>query len=164
MNNQCKLNTLTKSSHVELSQWLVFRLGDDMYAHNVIQLQEVLGNKAILPTSDAPKWISGVIHLRGNLIKIIDIRLCFQLPHRPITDDTRIVIMSNGQHQFGFIVDAICEVIYLTMSEIDSAPLNLPYQMLGNCIQGTVNRDDNALILVDMTQLLSVDEWEENHH
>lgn len=144
----------------EVLQWVTYRLDEETYGINVMQVQEVLRYTEIAPVPGAPDYVMGIINLRGNVVTVIDTRARFGLPSSEITDNSRIVIIESDEHVVGILVDSVAEVVYLRSSEIDSAP-NVGTEESAKFIQGVSNRDNELLILVDLNKLLSDDEWDD---
>lgn len=144
----------------EVLQWVTYRLGEETYGINVMQVQEVLRYTEIAPVPGAPDYVLGIINLRGNVVTVIDTRSRFGLPPSETTDNTRIVIIESDEQVVGILVDSVAEVVYLKTSEIDSAP-NVGTEESAKFIQGVSNRDGELLILVDLNKLLTDDEWDE---
>ena len=141
-------------------QWVTFRLANETYGINVMQVQEVLRFSDIAPVPGAPPYVLGIINLRGNVVTVIDTCQRFGLPPIEITDNTRIVIIETNQQVIGILVDAVAEVVYLKQSEIESTP-NVGNEESAKFIQGVSHREDELLILVDLNKLLGEEEWDE---
>ncbi|MFN4289867.1 MAG: chemotaxis protein CheW [Permianibacter sp.] len=141
-------------------QWVTFRLGNETYGINVMQVQEVLRYTDIAPVPGAPVYVLGIINLRGNVVTVIDTCQRFGLAPIEVTDNTRIVIIEADQQVIGILVDSVAEVVYLRSSEIESAP-NVGNDESAKFIQGVANRNGELLILVDLNKLLSDNEWAE---
>lgn len=144
----------------EVLQWVTFKLEQETYGINVMQVQEVLRYTEIAPVPGAPDYVLGIINLRGNVVTVIDTRSRFGLAAAEITDNTRIVIIEAEKQVIGILVDSVAEVVYLKVSEIDVAP-NVGNEESAKFIQGVSNREGELLILVDLNKLLSDDEWDE---
>ena len=144
----------------QILQWVTYRLGDETYGINVMQVQEVLRYSEIAPVPGAPDYVLGIINLRGNVVTVIDTRARFGLPPEEVTDNTRVVIIESDEQVVGILVDSVAEVVYLKSSEIDSAP-NVGTEESAKFIQGASNREGELLILVDLNKLLSDDEWDD---
>lgn len=160
MSNNRSANKATADSNDEVLQWVTYRLGDETYGINVMQVQEVLRYTEIAPVPGAPDYVLGIINLRGNVVTVIDTRARFGLPPSDVTDNTRIVIIESDEQVVGILVDSVAEVVYLRSSEIESAP-NVGTEESAKFIQGVSNREGELLILVDLNKLLSDDEWDE---
>jgi purine-binding chemotaxis protein CheW len=147
-------------SNDEVLQWVTFKLEEETYGINVMQVQEVLRYTEIAPVPGAPSYVLGIINLRGNVVTVIDTRARFGLMGAEVTDNSRIVIIEAEKQVIGILVDSVAEVVYLRSSEIDSAP-NIGTEESAKFIQGVSNRDGELLILVDLNKLLNDDEWDE---
>lgn len=139
-------------------QWVTFRLDDETYGINVMQVQEVLRYTEITPVPGAPSYVLGIINLRGNVVTVIDTRQRFGLSPAPITDNTRIVIIEVDRQVVGILADSVAEVVYLRQSEIETAP-NVGNEESAKFIQGVCNKNGELLILVDLEKMMSDDEW-----
>ncbi len=155
-----KTTTTNAPDKDQVLQWVTYRLGEETYGINVMQVQEVLRYTEIAPVPGAPDYVLGIINLRGNVVTVIDTRARFGLMPADTTDNTRIVIIESDEQVVGILVDSVAEVVYLKSSEIDSAP-NVGTEESAKFIQGVSNRDGELLILVDLNKLLSDDEWDE---
>ncbi len=143
-----------------VTQWVTFRLEEEVYGVNVMQVQEVLRMTDIAPVPGAPSYVLGIINLRGNVVTVMDTRSRFALPPHEADDATRIVIIEAEDQVVGIMVDSVAEVVYLKQSDIEVAP-NVGNEESSRYIQGVANRADGLLILVDLDKLLTDDEWKE---
>ncbi|EIW90309.1 chemotaxis protein CheW [Alishewanella agri BL06] len=141
-------------------QWVTFRLQEETYGINVMQVQEVLRYTEIAPVPGSPDYVLGIINLRGNVVTVIDTRARFGLPPAEVSDNTRIVIIEAEKQVIGILVDSVAEVVYLKQSEIDNAP-NVGTDESARFIQGVANREGELLILVDLNKMLNDEEWDE---
>ena len=144
----------------EIIQLVTFRLKDETYGINVMQVQEVLRISEIAPVPGAPNYVLGIINLRGNVVTVIDTRTRFGLPMTERDDASRIVIIESEQQVVGILVDSVAEVVELRQSEIDQAP-SVGNEESARYIQGVASRDEDLLIVVDLNKLLSEEEWSE---
>ena len=160
MSDERRSSKNKKDENDEVLQWVTFKLENETYGINVMQVQEVLRYSEIAPVPGAPLYVLGIINLRGNVVTVIDTRSRFGLESCDITDNTRVVVIESEKQVIGILVDSVAEVVYLKASEIDEAP-NVGNDESAQFIQGVSNRDGELLILVDLDKLLSDDEWDE---
>ena len=151
-----------KAAEDPVLQWVTFRLENESYGINVMQVQEVLRYTEIAPVPGAPPYVLGIINLRGNVVTVIDPRQRFGLPTSDTTDQTRIVIIEAENQVVGILVDAVAEVVYLRQSEIETTP-NVGNEESAKFIQGVCHKNDELLILVDLEKLMTDEEWTELH-
>jgi purine-binding chemotaxis protein CheW len=143
-----------------LIQLVTFRLEDETYGINVMQVQEVLRVSEIAPVPGAPDYVLGIINLRGNVVTVIDTRSRFGLSSTELDDASRIVIIESDQQVVGILVDSVAEVVELRTSQIDPAP-NVGNEESSRYIQGVATLGDRLLIVVDLNRLLTETEWAE---
>ena len=78
MNDKTTSNNSPEKDQV--LQWVTYRLGDETYGINVMQVQEVLRYTEIAPVPGAPDYVLGIINLRGNVVTVIDTRARLLIP------------------------------------------------------------------------------------
>ena len=108
-------NVVENLAEGEVLQWVTFRLDNETYGINVMQVQEVLRYSDIAPVPGAPNYVLGIVNLRGNVVTVLDTRLRFGLPSAELTDNSRIVIIEAEKQVIGILVDSVAEVVYLTL-------------------------------------------------
>ncbi|HEV8077549.1 MAG TPA: chemotaxis protein CheW [Marinobacter sp.] len=142
----------------EVLQYVTFRLDDETYGINVMQIQEVLRYSEIAPVPGSPDYVLGIINLRGNVVTVIDTRRRFGLNDADVTDSSRIVVMESADQVMGILVDSVAEVVYLKSSEIETAP-NVGSEESARFIQGVCNKNGELIILVEFDKMLTDHEW-----
>ena len=153
-------NSSAHSTDDPILQWVTFRLDNETYGINVMQVQEVLRYTEIAPVPGAPSHVLGIINLRGNVVTVIDTRECFGLQSAQVDDSTRVVIMEIDKQVIVILVDSVAEVVYLRQSEIETAP-NVGNKDAAKFIQGVCNKNGELLILVELEKMMSDEEWSE---
>ncbi len=143
-----------------IMQWVTFRLGDEKYGINVMQVQEVLRITEIAPVPGSPSYVLGIINLRGNVVTVIDTRNRFGLMSKETDDSSRVVIIETEDHIIGILVDSVAEVVELRASEMENAP-NVGNEESSKYIQGVTSTENELLILVDLNKFLSDETKEE---
>jgi purine-binding chemotaxis protein CheW len=138
----------------ELLRWVTFRLADEAYGINVMQVQEVLRITDVAPVPGAPHFVMGIINLRGNVVTVLDMRKLLSLMPGEITDHSRIMVIESGNVTVGLLVDSVAEVVNISASQIDPAP-NVGNDDSSRYIQGVYSRKEEILILIDLNKLIS---------
>ena len=153
------MNQTVQSVGDTISQWVTFRLENETYGIDVLQVQEVLRVSEIAPVPGAPDHVLGIINLRGNVVTVVDARTRFTLPYREVDDASRIIVADIHDKVIGLLVDSVSEVAYLRKSQIESAP-NVGNEGKTRFVLGVAHRDREMLILVDLSKLLNAVELE----
>jgi purine-binding chemotaxis protein CheW len=154
------VNTAAQVQDNTILRWVTFRLDQEKYGINVMQVQEVLRVTEIAPVPGAPEYVLGIINLRGNVVTVIDTRKRFGLEPRELDDAARIVIVESNDQVVGIMVDSVAEVVDLKVSEVEAAP-NVGTEDSSRFIQGVASQDGELLVIVDLNKLLTDEEWEE---
>jgi purine-binding chemotaxis protein CheW len=139
-----------------VSQWVTFRLGDEIYGIDVLQVQEVLRITEISPVPGAPHYVLGIINLRGNVVTVIDARNRFGLPPKETDDASRIIVVDAFDKVVGLLVDNVSEVAYVPNSQIEVGP-NVGADDGNKFVSGVSNRDGDLLIMVDLAKLINTE-------
>jgi len=75
------------------SLFLVFRIGNERYALQAIEVAEVLPRLPLKPIAKAPDWVAGVFAYRGAVVPVIDLSaLTFGEPAQ-VRTSTRLVLV-----------------------------------------------------------------------
>lgn len=150
------MNAAVQQRESQFNRWVTFRLADEIYGINVMQVQEVLRMTEIAPVPGAPGCVLGIINLRGNVVTVVDARELFGLSRNDNTDQTRIMIVEINKLIVGLLVDSVAEVVNIQNSEIDSAP-SIGNEDSSRYIQGVYSKSGEILILVDLNRLMGAD-------
>lgn len=145
----------------ETSQYITFKLGDELFAINVAQVREVLEISQITKVPTAPEYMRGVVNVRGKAIPVVDLRLKFGLPSIENTVNTRIVVMEVAVDDeitvVGGIADSVHEVIELEAGQINPPP-RIAMRWRTELIRGMGRRGDEFTIILDINAVFSFDE------
>jgi purine-binding chemotaxis protein CheW len=145
----------------ETRQYLTFKLGNEVFATDVAQVREVLDLTSITKVPRTPEFMAGVINLRGSVVPVVDLRLCFEMPKTVSTRNTCIVVVEvilNGEATvIGALADSVEEVIDLEPEQIQPAP-RIGTQIRVDFIKGMGKRDNNFVMILDIDRVFSADE------
>jgi purine-binding chemotaxis protein CheW len=136
-------------------QFIIFRLGDQEYGLPIAAVDEVARPPdQITRLPKAPAFIDGVINLRGSVVPIVDLRRRFELPSQEQGPARRILVVSLGAGQTGFMVDQVSEVLKVHADAIRPSPDLSSEQM--RLIGRVVNLEEQGrmILLLDPEQLL----------
>jgi len=141
----------------ELLQLVSFKIGDEEYGVDILEVQEINRMTEITRVPRSPGFVEGVINLRGKVIPIIDLRKRFRMEPKERDKDSRIVVVSIDGQVMGMIVDAVLEVLRLQTDTIEPPP-DIATTVDSAYIQGVAKLDDRLLILIDLTRVFSESE------
>ena len=151
-------NIVEEAIAADLNQYLTFILADEEYGVDILQVQEIKGWDSVTEIPNTPEYIQGVINLRGTIVPIIDLRLCFDLPKQEYSNMTVVIVLNiqseSGIRTMGFVVDAVSEVYNIDLTELKEAP-DFGSHIDSNYINGLATVDEKMLILLDMDKLIN---------
>ena len=139
------------------NRYLTFRVGEEDYGIEIVYVTEIVGMQNITEVPDMPEFVKGVINLRGQVIPVIDVRICFKLKSREYDDRTCVVVVNIGKNAIGLIVDTVNEVINIAEDQV-SLPPKMHGTDSGRYIQGLGKVGDKVKILLDVQKLLMGDD------
>ena len=151
---------ITEEKIDEESQWVTFSLAKEIYGIRVLKVQEIQRHSEISSIPGASPHVLGIINLRGEVICVIDTCAKFGLPDFEITDNTRIIILEADKSVIGLLVDGVDEVLTIKQSEMNSAP-NVGSNESAPFIESVCNRNNKLLILLNVENILTNEEWRE---
>ena len=142
-------------------QLVIFKIGDEEFGVNIHQVKEIVRLVPITPIPRAPKFIEGVVNLRGQILAVMDLAKRLELPSRPRSEKTRIIVVEVEDNTVGMIVDEVTEVLRLPLEKIEKTPQIVESEIEQKYIKGVGKLDERLLIIIDLANILSLEEKEE---
>ena len=145
----------------ESTQFLTFRLGDEIYALDIGKVREVLDFTGATTVPRMPDFMRGVINLRGSVVPVVDLRLKFGMSRTESTVNTCTIIaeveVDGDRTVLGCLADSVQEVLDLEAGSI-SPPPRIGTKLRTEFIKGMGKRDDRFITLMDIDRVFSGEE------
>ncbi len=145
----------------ETTQYLTFKLGNEVYALDIGKVREVLDFTTVTKVPRTPDFMRGVINLRGSVVPVVDLRLKFGMSATEKTVNTCVIItevtVDGDTTVLGALADSVQEVIDLMPSDISAAP-KIGTRLRTEFIRGMGKRDDKFIIILDIDKVFSAEE------
>ncbi len=139
---------------VAAREYLTFRLDQEEYGIDILQVQEIRGYEPPTRIANAPAFIKGVVNLRGTIVPIVDMRLKFNCSKAEYNSFTVVIILNMRQRVVGIVVDSVSDVMELQPDAIRSAP-DIDSAIDSGSITGLGSVGERMLILLDIEKLMS---------
>jgi purine-binding chemotaxis protein CheW len=97
---------------------LEFLLTYETYAIEMRWVAETYPLKDLTPLPCTPPFVAGIINVRGRILSVIDIRKFFDLPEKGLSDLNRVIIVHNGEMEFGILADEILGTRSIPLTEV----------------------------------------------
>ena len=133
---------------------LVFVLGGEEYAVDILKVQEIRGYEKVTPIPAAPAYLKGVVNLRGIIVPVIDMRIKFGLADPRYDSFTVVIILRVGGRVIGIVVDAVSDVVQLAASEVKPAPA-LGSVVDSGFLAGLATPGGRMILLLEIEKFLS---------
>ncbi len=139
-------------------QYLSFMLAGEQYGVDVARVQEIKGWDSVTRVPSTPRYLLGVINLRGAIVPVIDLKIRFHLEQAPYGAATVIVVVrvpaARGERTVGLVVDAMNSVHDIAPSGIRPPP-SLPGTVNDAFIEGIAVDGDQLMLLLDVETLVT---------
>lgn len=135
-------------------QLVVFDLGREIYGVDIASVQEIIRMQDITRVPRAPRFVEGVINLRGKVIPVVDLRRRFGLAVADHTRTSRIVVVDIGDHTIGMVVDGVSEVLRITEACIEP-PSPVVTTLDSDYLRGIAKLEERLVILLELDRILS---------
>jgi purine-binding chemotaxis protein CheW len=145
----------------EQSQYLTFLLGGEMFAIGILAIKEIIEFDKLTTVPMMPRFVRGVINLRGAVVPVIDLSARFGRAATMASKRTCIVIVEiaaeEGAQVVGVLVDAVNEVLDIPAAEVEPSPA-FGARVRSDFIAGMGKVDGSFVIILNVDHVLSATE------
>jgi purine-binding chemotaxis protein CheW len=142
----------------EENKFLQFEIDGEFYGVDILKVREINGMMDITAVPQTPRFMKGLINLRGKVVPVIDLRLKFGLAESNYDERTSIIVIEfksiHGQVQMGMVVDTVSEVVSLSGRHIEPAP-NFGVRLKSEYILGMAKVKNRVIIILDIDLILT---------
>jgi purine-binding chemotaxis protein CheW len=154
--------TVTREREVvEQEQYLTFLLAGEEYAISILEVKEIIEYDTVTAVPKTPKWIRGVINLRGSVVPVVDLGVKFGMGERLVTKTSCIIIVEGCVESqntlMGVMADAVSQVMDIAAGEIQQVPA-FGTRIKVDYLQGMAQLGKKFVLLLDIDKVLSADE------
>jgi purine-binding chemotaxis protein CheW len=139
-----------------VSLHVAFRVGAADYAVPASQVLHLESFERATHVPGAPAYVAGLVHVRGRVVPVVDLRARFGLPATERTADHRIVVVQNGQRVAGLLVDTAREVLNIDDAAFEKPPDVIEEQSSG-FVTGIATVAKRLFLLVDVSRIIGED-------
>jgi len=135
-------------------EFLTFRLGGEEYGIDILKVQEIRSYEAPTRIANAPRFVKGVINLRGVIVPIMDMRERLGCDRADFNEFTVVIVLGVRGRVVGAVVDSVSDVMELPANLIRPAP-EMGSSVESSFITGIATVQQRMLILMDIESLLA---------
>jgi purine-binding chemotaxis protein CheW len=152
-------DTGVDSDRDRAQSFVVFRLGGEGYALEVMRVQEVLDMQSMTEVPGGPRFLLGVINLRGHVVPVYDLRMPFGLSKDTTQTRAPCVLivestLGNDPQITGLLVDRVSDVLEFSPEEVQPPP-QLGLGKASPFVRGLIRHQDGFLLVLDVDRVFS---------
>jgi purine-binding chemotaxis protein CheW len=132
---------------------VMFRVGDAEYVVPATMVLHLESFEASTPVPGAPDFVAGLVHVRGRIVPVVDLRRRFGLPPAERTIDSRVVVVQIGARVAGLLVDSAREVLKLDETTFTEPP-ELVLRQSAGFVSAVATVDQRLFLLVDVPRVI----------
>lgn len=140
-------------------KYLTFWTAGQLFGIPIAHVEQIIGLQEIVEVPHLPAYAKGIIHLRGQIIPVIDMRLRMGRPEQAYTSRTSIVVTDVEEQLIGFVVDSVDGVIDIGEDRISPPPRIQQQEEDGTYMAGVAclpgERGTQIVLLLDLPRILS---------
>ena len=125
------------------------RVGDQMFALDIMTVREIRGWTASTPLPHAPSYVLGMINLRGAVLPVLDLSGRLGLAPRTPDASSVVVVAELAGRPVGLLVDAVCDILTVDAAQVQAAP-DLGGHPDADFVRGVITLDTEIVTLLDL--------------
>ncbi|HEX8012106.1 MAG TPA: chemotaxis protein CheW [Casimicrobiaceae bacterium] len=142
-------------------QYLTFVVTAETFGIAIASIKEIIEYRTPTEVPMLPRYMRGIINLRGRVVPVIDLAARFGRSRLEQTRRTCIVILevieNEEQHDVGVMVDAVSAVVEIADADVEPPPL-FGANLRAEFISGMGKLGEQFVILLDIGKVLSIEE------
>jgi purine-binding chemotaxis protein CheW len=132
---------------------VVFRVGSAEYVLPASIVLEMESFTEVTPVPGTAPHVAGLVHIRGRVIPLVDLRTRFGLPPVEPGPDRRVVVVEHGERRIGLLADAAREVAKILPTAFD-APPELVVEHAQGFVKAVARLGNRTVMLLDCDRVL----------
>ena len=145
---------MPKEQEQQIVQLIVFHLENEEFGVPISEVREIIATGPVTPIPNSPKFIVGVINVRGEVPVVINLKERFNLQAKREMESKHIVLTEQAKNLFGLLVDEVTEVLRVEEKTISKAP-DLVTRIHEDYVKGVLTIDNRLILLLDLPKVLS---------
>ncbi len=141
--NQNEAGQAAQEEHSTVERCLTFESGGLIMFLSTEYVTEIINGHSITHLPLVPSFIQGIINLRGQILPVVDIRLCMGKPQAEYTSQTCIVVLHVDSIPLGIIVDSVRQVVDIDLKDVRPIPVKRQQKLL----DGMITMEDGSTIM-----------------
>ena len=144
----------------DVLQLVGFHVGPKLFGADILKVREILRDPKIETGIQAPQFVEGLIHLRGEMLPVVDLGRILGLPRDMDKTGDRVWVLVGqlGEKSIGYLIDEVTPIIRTNIDAVFPAPDIILSGVRSKYINGVCETERGLLVVVDLDQILLEDE------
>ncbi len=143
----------SKSEEVVAREMIAFRVGAQEFCVNVMKVCEIRGWTPATALPQAPRFLRGVINLRGAVLPIVDFAARLGLESTEPTARHVVIVAQINHQQVGLLVDAVSDILTVSDASIQPTP-DIASDLVKQFVHGLLPVDGRMISLISLDHVL----------
>ncbi|MCI8276138.1 MAG: chemotaxis protein CheW [Lachnospiraceae bacterium] len=113
---------------------LSFQVDDLILFLSTDYIVEIVNDYPITPLPMVPSFVKGMINLRGQILPVLDMRLCMDKPPAEYTGKTCVIRLDIDSVPLCIVIDSVCQVLDIDFQEVRPIPVKRQQKLLNGMI------------------------------
>jgi purine-binding chemotaxis protein CheW len=135
------------------SELISFRIGEQEFCVDIMAVREIRGWTPATPVPHSPRFVRGVINLRGAVLPVVDLADRLGLGRAVETARHVIIVVQIGTKVVGLLVDAVCDILSTADHVVQKTP-DLAGDQMQHFVKGLIALDGRMISLIDLGLVL----------
>lgn len=131
---------------------VVFKLNEQVYGIDVNEIESIEQVTTLTPVPQVESYIRGLLHLRGQIIPVVDLKLKLSMEETKLTSNTKVIISKINRLPIGFLVDEATDVLDINVDNLYESA-----ELIGendHFINGIIKQEDSLILLIHFNCIL----------
>ncbi len=143
----------TEASGLVYEEFLCFRLGDEEYGINIMEIKEIIKPRELTEVPRTPDFVDGVLSLRGVIVPVFAMRKRLGMQPDHDSGQERIIIVRCGEGLHGLRVDRVTDVVKIAAGAREATPSVLE-GVAREFVSGIGRTGNRMVILLDICKVV----------
>ena len=136
------------------SEFVTFFIGEQEYCIDIMSLREIRGWTPATALPDSPKYVRGVINLRGSVLPIVDLAKKLELEATEPSERSVVMITQIGSQIIGLLADAVSDILTIDHNTIQTPP-DLNRDPTQSFVTGLVALEHRMISIINLDNILA---------
>ncbi|WP_374657658.1 chemotaxis protein CheW [Phenylobacterium sp.] len=151
--------TLTQTGAGSRRELIAFRIADQEFCVDIMQVREIRGWTPATPLPRTPSYMKGVINLRGAVLPIVDLGARLGLTTSEPSARHVIMVVNVGGRTLGLLVEAVSDIINVSDDMVQPTP-DVACDQVKTFVKGLFAIDGRMVSLISLDRVLPETEAE----